>query len=453
MKASPSAPVERIRRSGTILAAFILGLPMAAGILAAVEYAPPEFILKRYLSHPVEQVEVVLFCCALGTLFAKLRQSMVERRACSHGLLGRWDGKAVPVDDATKLLAALDRTPRRLHNTFLFQRIAAILEFLVQRRSTVELDDHLRTLTDTDGITLDASYSLTRFITWAIPILGFLGTVLGITGAIANVSPESLESQGIKSVTNGLALAFDATALALSLTMITMFLSFLVERSENGVLEKVDRLVDRQLAHRFLRTVADSAPVIAAMESQTQSMLAATLQLVQQQAELWAKSMAEIERKTAEAQTSQTERLAAALDTALDRTLKIHAQRLAGMEQQFLAQSIKIFDQMGQVSVAVRSAGQEQLVALERVAKVFAAQVQSLQQVQQGEKHLVQLQTVLQQNLNSIAGTGAFERTLHTLNAAIHLLTARVGDSSTTTALPLAAPISQAVPTPTGKAA
>jgi biopolymer transport protein ExbB/TolQ len=453
MNPLPSTPVERVRRSGTTLAAFVYGLPLAAGILAAVHYAtPPDFILKRYLGHPVERIEVVLFSCAIGTLFAKLLQARVERAACRHGLLSRWDGKPVLVDEAGRLLASLDLSPKRLHNTFLFQRLAAVLEFLVQRRSTDELDDHLRTLTDNDGLTVEGSYALTRFITWAIPILGFLGTVLGITGAIAGVTPEALE-KSLSSVTDGLALAFDATALALSLTMTTMFLSFLVERSESGVLESVDRIVDKQLAHRFLRTLGDSGPVVSAVERHTQTVLGATEAIVRQQAEIWSQSVAEIERKAAAAQTTQTDRLATALDAALERTLKAHAQRLAGMEQQFLAQSLKIFEQMGQVSVAVRTAGQEQLVALERLAKTFASQAQSLAQLQQGEKHLVQLQTVLQQNLAALAGSGAFERAVHTLNAAIHLLTARVGDTTAPAALVLPTAATTEVRPHTGKAA
>ena len=56
-----------------------------------------------------------------------------------------------------------------------------------------DLDDQLATLADNDAIALDASYAQTRFMIWAMPILGFLGTVLGITDAIANISPEQME--------------------------------------------------------------------------------------------------------------------------------------------------------------------------------------------------------------------------------------------------------------------
>lgn len=94
-----------------------------------------------------------------------------------------------------------------------------------QRGSAEDLDDQLRNFADADSIEFEGSFGLTRFITWAIPILGFLGTVLGITGAISGVTPEMLE-KSMSTVTDGLALSFDATALALALTMVCMFLAF-----------------------------------------------------------------------------------------------------------------------------------------------------------------------------------------------------------------------------------
>src|SRR5262249_52156115 len=159
-------------------------------------------------------------------------------------------------------------------------------------------------------------------------ILGFLGTVLGITGAIAGITPEVLE-KSLSSVTDGLALSFDATALALGLTMITMFLTFLVERAEQGVLEEGDRYVERELAHRFERRAGGGGPASAALEQHTQTVLDAAARLVQRQAEVWAESQAASEQRAAE-------RLSAALDGALERTAAAHAQRLASLEQQFL---------------------------------------------------------------------------------------------------------------------
>src|SRR5207247_4444274 len=114
-------------------------------------------------------------------------------------------------------------------------RVEHVLDFVESRGSVNELDDHIRTLADNDVMGQEGSYALLRFITWAIPILGFLGTVLGITQAIKGVTPEVLE-KSLSSVTDGLALAFDTTALGLALTMVTMFCSFVVERFDQNVL-------------------------------------------------------------------------------------------------------------------------------------------------------------------------------------------------------------------------
>jgi hypothetical protein len=45
--------------------------------------------------------------------------------------------------------------------------------------------------------------------------------------------------------------------------------------------------------------------------------------------------------------------------------------------------------------------------------------------LQEGDKHIRRLQETLNQNLATLAGSGTFEQALHSLTAAIHLLTAR----------------------------
>src|SRR5262249_15824480 len=260
---------------------------LGLGVLYALDVAlPADAVARRYLQHPAERVEVVMFFCALAALGAKLWQQVRERLACRRGLLPAWDGKPVPVTHPPTLLADLQRLPRRVQTTLLGRRLLACLDFLGRRGATPEFDDQTRCRADNDAVALENSYGLIRFITWAVPILGFLGTVLGITKAIAGVSPERLETD-LSSVTDGLAEAFDATALALALTMITMALSFIVERLEQGVLEIVDQFIDGQLAHRFERTAAEAGGVLDVVRTNSKVLVAATEQVVQRQADLW----------------------------------------------------------------------------------------------------------------------------------------------------------------------
>ncbi len=385
------------RRFGDVLPALLLGVPLAAAVLGLIRFGHlggPH--VQRYLSHPVEMVEVVLFCCALGALGSKLWRWAAERQAGRFAVLPPWQGQPVPVSEAGPLLAELDRLPRRLRDTLLVKRVTAVLDFLGRRGSALELDDHCRALADADSLALENSYALVRFITWAIPILGFLGTVLGITEAIAGVTPERLE-QDLSTVTDGLALAFDCTALALALTMAAMFLTFLVDRLEQGVLEAVDACVDQHLAHRFERIGAEPTGHVAGLRQDSQVLLEAIGQLVRRQAELWAETLKEVVYRRDEEEKHQHERLTGALETALRQTLHGHTQQATAL--------------------------QEQLAAL---TAAVAAQAKGLAQLQAGEKQLLRMQDALNQNLAAVAAAGTFEQTLHSLTAAVHLLTVRV---------------------------
>jgi MotA/TolQ/ExbB proton channel family len=430
MNSAKPAPAKPLRRPNTNRAAFFVGLPLAGVLLLLFHKGPlRETILFRYLERPVEGVELIMFCCAVSALGAKWLRSLVERRAFHAEVLPPWNGRAVPLSEAPTLLSGLQRLPTHLQNTFFVQRVRAVLEFLCQRHSAAELDDQMRALLDSDAIVLEGSFSLTRFITWAIPILGFLGTVLGITDAISGATPEVLE-KNLSQVTDGLSYAFDATALALSLTMITMFCSFLVERVEQGILESVDQEVERQLAHRFLRIAGDSGPFVEALRQNTQVLLDATGQLVERQADVWAKALTEHHLRTSQASAKQQEQMAGALEKALERTLQTHSQRLAGMEKQTVEQSARLFEQLAALASVVRDSGRDQQTALARVGESLAAQAAALGGLQQGEKQLLQLQAGLQQNLAALAGAGTFEQAVHSLTAAIHLLTARAAAPS-----------------------
>jgi MotA/TolQ/ExbB proton channel family len=429
---SPSSAdiAGRARRPSPTVAAFLIGVPLAALIIGLVHFGPlRKTVAYRYLEHPVECAEVVLFCCALGALGAKLLQSRSEIEACHAPLLPRWDGKPHPIEDAVGLLAGVRKLTGSLHHTYLGRRITAILEFLCQRRSANDLDDHLRTLSDNDGMALENSYALTRFITWAIPILGFLGTVLGITGAIAGVSPEKL-AEDISAVTDGLAEAFDCTALALALTMVTMFISFLVERQEQSVLEAVDHNVDRQLAHRFQRSAAMAEPFVQAVQQNTQALMTTLEQVVQRQAQVWADAMNEPERRAAVAYDRQQDQLTAALGSAMEQTLTAHAQRLAALEQHTAEATAGLMRQLADVAGSVRETGREQQVALMRVAESINGQAAVLGKLQENENNLVHLQAVLHQNLAALASASNFEQAVHSLTAVAHLLTARATGSA-----------------------
>jgi hypothetical protein len=401
---------------------FTLGLPLAYGLLHAIHTgAIGNADLARYTRFPVQQTAVVMFCCALTLLLGKLFGSLRERGALMHPPLPEWDGKPMPVSEIGKLQQQVTLQPARVLRTVLGRRIAAILDFVACRGSANGLDDQMRCLADNDALTLEGSYALLRFITWAIPIIGFLGTVLGITGAIAGVNPETLENH-LSDVTDGLAEAFDTTALALALTMVLMFCSYIIERLEQGVLTRVDSFIDEELAHRFERSPGGGVAGDA-MAQHTQTVLAANQQLVEKQVNLWTSAIA----KTEQLGASQQERMANAIGQALEFALTRYGKRLAELEDALVARNQKLLDSVTQLAGALRETGREHQLALARLTDSLGAQVEALAKVQTNEADLQRTQELLAQNLSLLAGANTFEQAVQSLTAAVHMLTARAG--------------------------
>ncbi|MFN9175437.1 MAG: MotA/TolQ/ExbB proton channel family protein [Synechocystis sp.] len=104
----------------------------------------------------------------------------------------------------------------------------------------------------------ESSYTFPRILIWAIPLLGFIGTVMGISAAVNGFSQFLNQSsdvsqikEGIGTVTNGLAIAFDTTLLALLFSVLVMIPLVLVERQESRLLLGIDIYINDKILPRF----------------------------------------------------------------------------------------------------------------------------------------------------------------------------------------------------------
>lgn len=93
-------------------------------------------------------------------------------------------------------------------------------------------------------------FTLSRYILYLLPVIGFIGTVEGISKALANISrvlPMVKDLDGfmnnLTSVTSALQIAFDSTLLALFLSATLMFVQTLMLRRAEDLLSRMDRWV------------------------------------------------------------------------------------------------------------------------------------------------------------------------------------------------------------------
>ena len=149
-----------------------------------------------------------------------------------------------------RLQAALDSQSAQRQEEYYLGRLRAGVQHVARRGSADGLGDELKYMADDDATVSHARFGLFRVIVWAIPILGFLGTVIGITLALNAIDPKRPDESMLQVIT-GLGLKFDTTAVALSLSMVLMFVHFFVDQAETLLLRAVDRKVQHEVAEYF----------------------------------------------------------------------------------------------------------------------------------------------------------------------------------------------------------
>jgi len=380
-----------------------------------------DFVHRYFSSHPVEYIAMTMFFVGLAALAGKGLDLAAQLGGLEETTLGPVPDGGQSPSAAGALLARLEEIPEHLSHSYLVGRLRDALDS-VRRKGTADgLDEHLRYAADLDAVRMHAGYSLVRVIIWAIPILGFLGTVIGITLAIAKLGPQDLENS-LPEVVTGLKVAFDTTALALGLSIVLMFTLFIVERLENQLLSAVDERTTGELVGRFQEIGTGSDPVVASVQRTSEAVLEATEQLVQRQAKLWETSLEEAQQRWMATSDQAGNQLQEALAGAVRTGLLDHAAALRETETTLAAEHRGQLGQLQQALVAnTESLGKQQTE--------LAAQGDVLLKAVRASDHIRRLETSLNDNLAALAGERNFQETVMSLSAAIQLLNARLGSS------------------------
>ncbi|MEX2186360.1 MAG: MotA/TolQ/ExbB proton channel family protein, partial [Pirellulales bacterium] len=199
-----------------------------------------EFAHRYFDSHPILRVEMAMFFVAAAALVLKGFDVAAQFAVHKLKLLSPRESDAQSVAVAGELLGELEHAGPVAHQSYLYRRLRDVLLHVHRKQEAEALDEQLRYLSDLDSARVQASYGLVKIVVWAIPMLGFLGTVVGITMALAAIDPKDMANEASnRAMVASLGVAFDTTALALSLTIPLMFAKFSVERFESRLMDEV----------------------------------------------------------------------------------------------------------------------------------------------------------------------------------------------------------------------
>jgi hypothetical protein len=225
--------------------------------------------LGRLLLGPEQIASYCAFTWAAFILLGRYWEVLRQRRAFGLGLLPTEEGVRILPEDARPLLRKLDQQTRG-KPYILANMIRLALGKYAASRSGPDVTETVRTAAEVDQARLVTSMATVHYLAWAIPAIGFLGTVRGLAGSLSMAGHTDAETQKfIEEATRHLNVAFDCTLIALVLSLFLMFLVHTVQRDEEAVVIDCQQYCLEHLVNRLYEpktedsaALDDEAPVL-----------------------------------------------------------------------------------------------------------------------------------------------------------------------------------------------
>lgn len=250
-----------------------------AVLMTAACYAMTVFVLQRIpfadtvaamVLRPSNQYTMIpatlFFFGGAAVLMLKVRKLKFQQRALNLSAVPDEPEFVLTEATAATVLARIHSLVDHPRHFVLLNRIDRALSNLKNLGQVNDVSAILRAQAENDEDQVASSYTLLNGFVWAIPVLGFIGTVLGLSMAIAQFTQTlqasadiSLIRSSLQGVTTGLATAFETTLIALVFALVLQLWITFIQKREMSFLDECNdychshvvsklRLVDRSLA-------------------------------------------------------------------------------------------------------------------------------------------------------------------------------------------------------------
>jgi len=243
--------ITRTQRSSREILLLLLALALVGGVCGTLWYftrpttmqLDPEGKwrsgdrLARLLLGPEQ---IASYCCAVWAGFILLRRKLEvlrQRRALSMELVPTDEGSRILPEDARPLLRKMDQIVAQRGPFILANMVRLALGKYAISHSAPDVGEVVRTQADVEMGRMVSSMSTVQYLAWAIPAIGFVGTVRGLAGSFTMASSNEAQlAKFMDEATRHLNFAFDCTLVALVLSLIVMYLLHTVQRDEETLI-------------------------------------------------------------------------------------------------------------------------------------------------------------------------------------------------------------------------
>jgi biopolymer transport protein ExbB/TolQ len=255
-----SYPVEFVFQVTSLIVAIILvhGFyvlvvrPQADAILAEQTVqmqVDPGYVQERSAWVIVRDFEqeacFVLMLWAFAIMAYKAVAATRERKLLLHDLVPVTEGTRILPEDAREYARQIQSLPGSQQRFLLSRALLTGLHRFTATRSIQDVSTTAHGLCESESERLESELSMVRYIAWAIPSIGFIGTVRGIGEALGQAH-KAVEGD-IAGVTQSLGVAFNSTFIALLISIVLMFLLHQLQLQQERLVLETESYLDQHL--------------------------------------------------------------------------------------------------------------------------------------------------------------------------------------------------------------
>jgi len=186
-----------------------------------------------------------LFFLSIAMLLFKSSKLAFQRRALNLATVPQNPDFVLNEQTAKTALQRLHKLVDNPRHFILLNRVQTALVSLHNIGAISEVASILKNQADNDENQITSSYTLISGSVWAIPVLGFIGTVMGLSSAISNFAvtlqlSSDIEAikENLQDVTGGLGTAFETTLVALICALIIQLILNVMQQKESDFLDE-----------------------------------------------------------------------------------------------------------------------------------------------------------------------------------------------------------------------
>lgn len=257
-----------------LIGALLTGLTYALMLFVFIHVPVVKTVAAIYM-RPTNQFAVVpatfFFFGGLAVLYLKGKKIKFQQRALKLAAVPAEPEFILTETTAATVLARIYALVDHPRHFVLLNRIDRALSNFKNIGQVSDVSAILRAQAENDEDLVASSYTVVNGLVWAIPVLGFIGTVLGLSLAIGRFTL-TLQAGGdlelirasLQGVTSGLATAFESTLVALTFTLILQLVITFQQKREMAFLDECNDYCHSHIVSKLRVTGRPSPPPAAA---------------------------------------------------------------------------------------------------------------------------------------------------------------------------------------------